>query len=537
MKTTPYLQVLFARTSIRIVVCIITFAPRYSRGVVGSTCTAFTLHMSSPTSKMQRLVLVGGGHGHVQVIKALNRLSRPASVHVTLIDPQDSASYSGMVPGCVSKLYTPDQTLIHLRPLAEWASIDYMKCSVVDIDTNQRKLYLNDDGDDEHAVTCVEYDAVSFDIGSATRGLDETPGAVDFTIPTRPISDLVKRIANEEEVLESKLEDGSWKKDGGAHVVVVGGGAAGIELSLAMRARWGHLFAGDDGSSSLKVTLLDSGDELLSHETMPCRKALRKVLSDRNIQVQHQAQVQKITKDEIVLQAGEQMSYTHCVRATGANRHPLADKLRERGIAVSDRGWIRVGPTLQSVSHPEIFAAGDCCTIEGLPDNKPSPPKAGVYAVRAGPILVENLTGYLAGKSQDDLTKYNPQSDFLKLLMAGDGTALGFRFGLPLYGKWVWLLKDNIDVMFMDLFQAENLPVLDESKKGDKLDNSQYDAAKDDKPRLEPEEAAELLLRTDDDVDFQAAWGVLRSMMKDDEYKNNVLSYAEVKIMSTSRGL
>ena len=135
---------------------------------------------------MQRLVLVGGGHGHVQVIKALNRLSRPASVHVTLIDPQDSASYSGMVPGCVSKLYTPDQTLIHLRPLAEWASIDYMKCSVVDIDTNQRKLYLNDDGDDEHAVTCVEYDAVSFDIGSATRGLDETPGAVECTIPTRP---------------------------------------------------------------------------------------------------------------------------------------------------------------------------------------------------------------------------------------------------------------------------------------------------------------------------------------------------------------
>ena len=137
MKTTPYL--LFA--CIRVVVCIITLAPPFSRGVVVS---AFTLHMSSSTTEMQRLVLVGGGHGHVQVIKALNRLSRPASVHVTLIDPQDSASYSGMVPGCVSKLYTPDQTLIHLRPLAEWASIDYMKRSVVDIDTNQRKLYLND---------------------------------------------------------------------------------------------------------------------------------------------------------------------------------------------------------------------------------------------------------------------------------------------------------------------------------------------------------------------------------------------------------
>ena len=500
--------------------------------------SAFRLHMSTPTSpngnsSIQRLVLVGGGHGHVQVIKALNRLSRPASVHVTLIDPQESASYSGMVPGCVSKLYTPEQTLIHLRPLAEWASIDYMKRSVVDVDPEKRKIYLNsvDGGDDADGTNCVEYDAVSFDIGSATRGLDETPGAAEYTIPTRPISDLVKRIADEEEVLKTKLEDGSWKKEDGAHVVVVGGGAAGIELSLAMRARWSYLFANEDGSgSTLKVTLLDSGDELLPNETLPCRQALRKILSDRNIDVEHQAQVQKITKDEVTLENGQKIPCTHIIWATGANRHPLADKLRERGIAVSDRGWIRVDPTLQSVSHPEIFAAGDCCTIENLPDNKPSPPKAGVYAVRAGPILIENLTGYLAGKSQDALTKYNPQSDFLKLLMAGDGTALGFRFGLPLFGKWVWLLKDNIDVMFMDLFQAKNLPVLDGSKAGDKLDTSQYDAAEDTKPRLDPKEAADLLLRTDDDVDFQAAWSVLRNMMKDEEYKNSVLVHAEANL-------
>ena len=497
--------------------------------------SAFHLHMSStstsPNGKsMQRLVLVGGGHGHVQVIKALNRLSRPASIHVTLIDPQESASYSGMVPGCVSKLYTPEQTLIHLRPLADWASIEYMKRSVVDVDPERRKIYLYDVDGGNDTTTCVEYDAVSFDIGSATRGL-ETPGAAEYTIPTRPISDLVKRIADEEEILKTKLENGSLKKEDGAHVVVVGGGAAGIELSLAMRARWNYLFANEDGSSStLTVTLLDSGEELLPNETPPCRQALRKVLSDRNIDVQHQAQVQEITKDQITLENGQNIPYSHIVWATGANRHPLADRLRERGIAVSDRGWIRVGPTLQSVSHPEIFAAGDCCTIEGLPDNKPSPPKAGVYAVRAGPILIENLTGYLAGKSQDALIKYNPQSDFLKLLMAGDGTALGIRFGLPLFGKWVWLLKDNIDVMFMDLFQARNLPVLDESKTGDKLDTSQYDAAEDNKPRLDPKEAADLLLRTDDDVDFQAAWSVLRNMMKDEEYKNIVLAHAEANL-------
>ena len=470
---------------------------------------------------MQRLVLVGGGHGHVQVIKALNRLARPSSVSVTLIDPQESASYSGMVPGCVSKLYTPEQTLIHLRPLADWAGIDYIKSSVVDVDPDQRKLYLDGGGDGTSQETkFVEYDCVSFDIGSATRGLDETPGAAQRTTPTRPISDLVRRIADEEEILKSKLDAGEWTKSG-AHVVVVGGGAAGIELSMAMRARWNHLFEGK--SYNLKVTLLDSGDELLPAETLACRQALREVLSERDVFVKHGATVKSVESDEIILENGETVSYSHCIWATGANSHPLADKLRDRGIAVSDRGWIRVGPTLQSVSHPGIFAAGDCCTIEGLPGDGPSPPKAGVYAVRSGPVLIENLTGFLADKPDVSLTRYSPQRDFLKLLMAGDGTALGFRFGLPLRGKWVWELKDTIDQMFMDLFKAENLPALDESK-GEDLDTSQYDAADNNKPTLEPREAAELLLRTDDDVDYQKAWCVLRSMMQDEEYKQNVLS-------------
>lgn len=492
-----------------------------------SSAFAAALHMSaSQNTKMQRLVLVGGGHGHVQVIKALNRLSRPPSVSVTLIDPQESASYSGMVPGCVSKLYTPEQTLIHLRPLAAWADIEYIKRSVVDVDPAQRKIYL--DGGvqgDSSSQDCIDYDAVSFDIGSATRGLDETPGAAERTIPTRPISDLVRRIAEEEAALKSKIDGGEWTR-GGAHVVVVGGGAAGIELSMAMRARWSYLFQGGS-SNKLEVTLLDSGSELLPAETLACRQALRDTLSERDIVVKHGATVRSIEPNEIILKNGENLPYTHCIWATGANRHPLADKLRDRGIAVSDRGWIRVSPTLQSVSHAKIFAAGDCCTIEGLSDDRPSPPKAGVYAVRSGPVLIKNLTGFLVGKPEESFTRYNPQSDFLKLVMAGDGTALGFRFGIPLRGKWVWELKDTIDQMFMNLFKAENLPKLEEVKEGE-LDTSQYDAVDQNKPNLDPKEAAALLLRTDDDVDYQQAWGVLRSMMQDEEYKGKVLNSVKI---------
>lgn len=495
-------------------------------------CRAFSISPTSPPttarttsrkylnreevpSGIQHLVLVGGGHGHVQVIKSLHRLARPANIRITLIDPQSSTSYSGMVPGCVSNLYAEKQTMIHLNSLAEWAEIEYLQAAVVDFDPIERKIYLDVGGDP------VGYDAVSFDIGSTTRGFDQTPGATEHTIPTRPISELVKRITDDENSLISKLRCGQWMGD--CRVVVCGGGAAGIELAMAMRARWNPIFAGTD--CKLQVTILDSGSELLQTETKPCRDTLKEVLAEREICVKHGATVKSITATKVILTNGEEVPKTHCVWATGGGSLPLAGKLGNRGVAVSDRGWIRVGPTLQSISHPEIFAAGDCNVIENLPGGKTSPPKAGVYAVRSGPILVENLIGYLADGSEADLSQYLPQDDFLKLITCGDGTALGFRFGIPLRGKWVWDLKRRIDTMFMDLFQTESLPTL---KEDSKLDKSQYDASGDRGEPMDPEQAAYLLARTDDEVDYEKAWDVLRDMMESEKYKEEVLRFTKI---------
>ena len=143
----------------------------------------------------------------------------------------------------------------------------------------------------------------------------------------------------------------------------------------------------------------------------------------------------------------------------------------------------------------------------------------------------------------EDLIEYVPQDDFLKLLMCGDGSALGFRFGIPLvsqsvcnhhpfgelflkrfllvqYGKWVWDLKNHIDQMFMDLFKVDRL--LLETKRG-KYDTSQYDSLVERHTQLNPEDAA-ILLQSDDGVDFQDAWNVLRDMIASNDYKEEVLS-------------
>ena len=243
--------------------------------------------------------------------------------------------------------------------------------------------------------------------------------------------------------------------------------------------------------------------------------------------------------------------------------------LQSRGLTLEQTaGWISVGPTLQSVSHPFVFAAGDCSHMESTKeddDTVVAPPKAGVYAVRAGPILIHNLVEYLCNtqdssvsttttassptitplSSSSNLWEYNPQSDFLKLLMCGDRTALGFRFGIPLYGKWVWELKDHIDSLFVDLFDTTKFTkqssVTNDHNDGGRtntnestntnekvLDTSQYDAAAAPRPApLSPKDAAQYLQRTDEDVDFQRAWDVIKDMMEDEEYQQLVLTYID----------
>jgi selenide,water dikinase len=234
---------------------------------------------------------------------------------------------------------------------------------------------------------------------------------------------------------------------------------------------------------------------------------------------------------------------------------------------MTDDGWIRVSSTLQSTSHPFVFAAGDCAAIcrpgsatNGKGDGTgrcQTVPKAGVYAVRAGPVLIENLTRYMkllrlgqrTSSSPDPgdepdvslLVRYEPQDDFLKLVVCDHEEALGFRFGLAMRGPWVWKLKDRIDRTFMDLFRVESAEGSDQegpaassreepSAATSTYDTSQYDSSLDsDSSRalLSPRDAAHLLHRQDDGVDYLLAWKVLRGMANDAAYRVDVLSWSD----------
>jgi selenide, water dikinase len=500
------------------------------------------------------LVLIGGGHAHVQVVKAL--ANRPDYLKVTLIDMQRTATYSGMVPGCIAGWYDQQDTQIDIAKLAtQYAGIEFVNDAVVDIDCETKLIYLKKDQSRP-----IPFDVVSLDIGSTSRDLYSVPGAARYTIPTRPIDRLVDRLRQ----LPQQGEDTATVSGG---VVVVGGGVAGIELSMAVSARLHQKSSCEDAKTTptcFTTTLLDAGSTLLPSEAPNVRKDVAALLDEKGVKVQHHCQVARVDADTIYLKDGRTVPYQHCVWATGAGAHPLARQLQQtRGVAGDRYGWFIVQPTLQSISHPFLFAAGDCATIiDPVHPQTPSPPKAGVYAVRSGPILIENVTRYvdhlrqedndrrLAGKDTNNhqhtkkqqqqqqqeqhhvpspltLIASKPQGDFLKLLACGDGEALGIRFGMTIRGKWVFQMKDDIDRSFMDLFDLTKLPPPPPRRNAERgsYDTSQYDDSDDNTATaLSAGQGAVLLQRTDDNVCFREARKVLRRMGQDESYRQDVLA-------------
>ena len=538
----------------------------------------------------QHLVLIGGGHAHVQVLKALHSGIRPKYLQITLIDQVPSASYSGMVPGCIAGHYTLHDTQLQLVPLTEYSDIHFIHGTVIDIDLQQKLIYLKENSINNNSP--IAFDVISIDIGSTSKGNATCPGAELYTIPTRPIDQLIYKLdlARQRELqLQQQLFE-STKRFNGVNqqqqaqqlpqeqpqsrkrqLVVIGGGIAGIELAMTITSRWEN-----DHIPFDTCTIIDTSHTLLPYENEYTRNVVQTKLRSKRIHVQYQTKVIQIDEKYVYTKSISSdadfekdesnivttIPYTLCIWSTGAGAHSLSQHLYHQQQLDCDpeSHWIRVHPTLQSVSHPFVFAAGDCCTIVQT-NAIPSPPKAGVYAVRSGPILIENLTRYLesirrttvtisndmdninledptpASESDGTLTllDYKPQNDFLKLLVCGDGTAIGFRFGLVFQGEWVFRLKDDIDQSFMKIFDVTGLvkPIYDTKKTipGQqvigKYNTQQYDSNVTQKLKTavvsDQYNAAALLRRTDNNVDIDTVRLILSQMGNDMTYRKAVV--------------
>jgi selenide,water dikinase len=364
------------------------------------------------------LVLVGGGHAHIQVLRSFAR-EPLRDVRLVLVADHPTAVYSGMVPAVVAGTLPREALEIDLRPLARSAGAELVIAAATGLDVHARRIAVS--GRD-----AIPYTVASFDIGSRVAGLD-VPGARDFAIATRPIG----RLVAEAEALAARA-----RASGRARVVVVGAGAAGVELALALRARMTL-----EGARSAELSLVDAAPRVLGGHAPGVARRARRALDRQHVSLHLGAPVIAVEHDRILLEGGTVLPFDALVWAAGAASEPL---FLASDVATDERGFVRVRPTLQLVDECDVFAAGDCARFE------PDLPKAGVYAVRQGPVLAHNLRAHLTG---DPLQTYRPQRDFLALLNLGDGTALGTKWGVAFEGRWVLAWKHRIDRAFVRQFQ------------------------------------------------------------------------------------
>ena len=379
------------------------------------------------------VVLVGGGHSHVQVLRRM--MMRPwPEARVTVVLDTPVAVYSGMVPGFVADQYRASELEIDVVPLARLAGAEVVLTPAVGVEPATRRVRL----DGRPPLT---YDFISFDIGSTVAGLD-LPGVRELARATRPIARLVREIGTLSESFLAHTAERPFE------VVVAGGGAGGIELVFTVRERLLAAARRAGTERSLRVTLLQALPEVLPGFPPSLAVRARRNAAARGISIRTGAMVAAVERDRVRLEGGASVPADSLIWAVGAGS---LDLFGDSGLPLDDQGFVLTRPTLQTVGDERVFAVGDCATLQDWP----ATPKAGVYAVRQGPFIADNLRRAVAGRP---LRRYRPQPDFLTLLNLGDGEALGAKWGGSFEGRWVMRLKDRIDRKFMRKFQ-----VLDDS--------------------------------------------------------------------------
>jgi selenide,water dikinase len=371
------------------------------------------------------IVLVGGGHAHVHVLKAFGM--RPEDgVRLTLIAREVETPYSGMLPGLIAGHYRFEQCHIDLEPLARFANARLIRAAATGIDRALRRVLVE-------GRPPLAYDLLSLDVG-ATPALDAIPGAAVHALPVKPIGRFLARF----EALRARcLADRKARQ-----ILVIGGGAGGVELLLATRHRLRAELQAERQDPERVRFALATADELMPTHNPKVRAAFRHHLAARGVEVHTRCPIARIEHGKAVAADGAVIEADEILLVTQA---AAPGWFADMGLALDPKGFLALGPTLQVTNDARVLGAGDCATMLHAPREK-----AGVFAVRQGPPLAANLRRLAQGRRPRPFT---PQRNFLGLISTGDRYAVASRGSWKAEGKALWRLKDWIDRRWMRKYQ------------------------------------------------------------------------------------
>ncbi len=383
------------------------------------------MNNSNTIPVIKDLILIGGGHSHLSVLKYFAMHPVPG-LRLTLITRDLHTPYSGMLPGYIAGHYQYDEAHIDLRPLAQFAKARIYHAEVNDLDFANNHVICK-------GRPPIHFDFVSINIGSKPGTL-HIPGANDFAMPVKPID----RFLTQWEQLTNKIINAKNQ----FHLAIVGGGAGGVEMALATQYRLFQLLKQQNRCNDfLCIDLYCDSDGILPNHNKQVQQRFKRILKQRNIKIHTNHRIKEVQQNHLINSDGKRYSADAVLWVTNASAPAW---LAKAGLDVDAEGFITVNDSLQSTSHKNIFAAGDIAAVLNHPR-----PKSGVFAVRQGPPLARNLARAV---QNEPLKPFTPQKNFLGLITTGDKYAIASRSNWSLEGAWLWKIKDWIDRRFMDNF-------------------------------------------------------------------------------------
>lgn len=366
----------------------------------------------------KHLVLVGGGHAHMVTLANLSKFIEKGH-NVKVIGPSKYHYYSGMGPGMLGKLYTPDDIRFATKQVIEKQGGTFIQDMVVRVDPEEKIVYL-ESGD------TVYYDVLSFNAGSYVP-VSNIKGNGRDTFSVKPIENLIDA---QRRILELVSRQNIT-------ISIIGGGPSAAEIAGNV---WRLIRDYGENKSLIQIF---SGQKFMSRFPDNVKRKVVRSLIKRRIEILEQGYVKEIKTGQITLESGQRYDTDVIFLAIGVKPSPI---FKESNLPTGPDGGLLVNKYLQSTKYPEIFGGGDCIYFKDKPLDK-----VGVYAVRENPVLYNNLMAALDGSN---LMRFDPGGDYLLIFNMGDGTGVLHKKWVMFGGRLAFRIKDYIDRRFMKKFQS-----------------------------------------------------------------------------------
>ena len=388
------------------------------------------------------VVLLGVGHTNAYTLR-MWKMQPIANAQLICVSNFPVAAYSGMLPGVLSGQFPPEKMEIDLVRLCASAGARLIVAEVTGLDCEQHRLEFANRPP-------LGFDVLSIGIGSKPSFENTRIESERILVPIKPMQTFLARLNSVLELPTNRhrQDDSSaaGKKDS-QRIVIVGGGVGSIEIAFCLEQRLTNWSAkglpNHARDRPIEITLVTASDKIGNQLLDSTQQKIQRQLGLRNIRLITGQRVTTVLEDGLVLSDGSTLPADAILWATGAAPPALLTKLR---LATDAAGFIATRPTLQSTTDDHVFAVGDSASIV-----ESQIPKAGVYAVRQGPVLWNNINRLLTSSSP--LESYDPQAGFLKLINTGDGKSIAEYRGYSFQTAWAWKLKKRIDDKFMAMYQ------------------------------------------------------------------------------------